>query len=143
MSQFLAWLIALQTILYIPAIGLDRPVGVAPFANGTFDTSQIGDGVARAEGYNWGSTESGRTIILGHNPGAFSDLDKLQVGDRIYLFYAPWADTAVFEVVDIYILPDRTYTDVFTVPIMHWELNLLTCYGDRWLWVRALPVERG
>lgn len=81
---------AIQTIS-IPALGVTSPVEHRPLVDGVWDIRGIRDKVA------WlGSTsapgEGGNTVLAAHvnvlnlGPGPFHDLDRLQPGDRIYLY---------------------------------------------------------
>lgn len=137
----------LTAILFIPWLGLYLPVGFAPIASGVHDTGALGAGVARLEGMTWGpDVEQGRIVIIGHNPGAFSNLVHLrkanteQRGDQILLYYDD-GTVQEFEVFAMYTTTRGDTTILKHVP-RGLELALITCWGpDKSLVVRAQVVE--
>lgn len=76
--------------LIIPKIGLFKSIHLVTDsdpASGTYfyDLSELGYGVGHLENTSWGTTEGGRTVLVGHTPGGFEDIVKLVVGDVIII----------------------------------------------------------
>lgn len=70
--------------LSIPSIwDYAKPIGYEPIVNRDYDLTDLGDGVAHLEGTTWIVDDWGRVVIAGHNPGAFSRIGEIAVGDLI------------------------------------------------------------
>ncbi len=125
----------------IPSISLYRPIYSIPLVDKNYDLSGLGYGlglVGRLEQGVWGHwihDDTGKVILVGHNPGAFIDLPTVQIGDRIIVGDTDGAveyivvATHIVEVTEVQWLGTSPYK----------MLLLQTCYGNqRWL-VEAIP----
>ncbi len=138
-----AWYVPPKGVLIIPVIDLVKYIETAPVIEvdglRVHDVSWLGDGVAWLEGTGWVENRLWRMALAGHNPGAFSRLGEVQMGDSIYLIteigllrYV----AAEFYVVD----PAETWVlGSSDGP----SLALITCSGDRRLVVVAVRTEGG
>jgi len=112
--------------VYIPRLGLVRPIGECPIVDRIHDTSALEQGVCHLEGtatldYDWA-----RIVLAGHSNGAFAELHDLRAGDSVIVWDA--------HTVEVY-----TVTDLHTVavadtrwlmPTREETLTLITCAGD-------------
>ena len=70
--------------LSIPSIwSYAKPISFTPVVNGDYDLTQLGDGITHLGGTTWIVDDWGRAVIAGHNPGAFSRIGEIAVGDLI------------------------------------------------------------
>lgn len=120
----------------IPSISLYRPVYAIPLVDRNYNLDDLGFGLGTV-GYleqgawgHWIHDDTGKVILVGHTPGAFTDLPTLHIGDRIivgdsvgiveYIVYA----THIVESNEVSWLGTSDYK----------MLLLQTCYGEqRWL----------
>ena len=118
------------SFLIIPSIILNMPVGSISVNSINFvEYANLENGVAYIEELTWNRTDGGRTIIIGHNPGAFSNLQYMQVGDDIYLLMDGIEKTLHFVVYQVGLV-DVEDTWLFNSPTSEYELVLMTCYWD-------------
>jgi len=80
---------------------------------------------------------AGRIVLAGHNPGVFSALPGLQVGDVLYL--AKWPLVVRFEVVGAYVVDVQDTS--WLSPVTDSRLALVACMGDQRLIVEAMRVD--
>ncbi len=126
-------LLTLIGTLIIPDAGVYEPIHFLPIENRTYDTSELNYGAVFLEGTSWNDLDWGRTVIIGHTPGAFENLTQLELGDRIILL------TDLYEleyyVGDIHVVEvtDTSWLMPTGVP----TLTLITCYGDQRLVINA------
>lgn len=113
--------------LSIPSIGLYKSIGFVENSNNGYDLTDLQYGVARLGNTTWGRTDAGRTVLVGHTPGGFEDLIRVQIGDRIIVLMGQ--DAYSFEVFDTYIA-ERSDDSILVTPPSEYEVVLLTCYGD-------------
>lgn len=120
----------LLAFLIIPSIFFNMPVGSISVNSPSFvEYANLGNGIAYVEEVTWNRTDAGRTIILGHNPGAFSNLENVQVGDDIYLLMDGIEETLHFVVYQVGLI-DVEDDWIFNSPTNNYELVLMTCYWD-------------
>lgn len=122
--------------LKIPSIGVDAFVEhVGIDRTGAMDTPENPDDVAW---YKFGPQpgETGSAVIAGHYgwknniPAVFDNLDKLQIGNKIFVSDLNGI-TTTFIVREIRIYDkDAVATEVFTSSDGKIHLNLITCAGD-------------
>lgn len=118
--------------LIIEKISLFKPIQFIPDSDLSpetyfYDLTDLHDGVGHLQYTSWGTTEGGRTVLVGHTPGAFEDVYKLEVGDEI-----------IFSMGDEYHtlhVTEKFYTDaddgsVIYLPTESYELVLITCTND-------------
>lgn len=109
--------------LIIPSLSLYRPVDFVPLIDKNYDLTQLGYGVGHLEGTSWDDPAWGRTVLVGHTPGGFSTLDKLQNDAIIYLLTDTY--TFVYQVTGQYV---TTPDDVgVLMPTDQASLVLMTC----------------
>lgn len=124
--------------LVIPALELYRPIGAAQIVGQEYDLSGMVNGVRWLEGTAPIDGAWGRAVIAGHNPGAFSRLGELAVGDAIL-------------VVGTFGVYHYTVTALRVVAVSEWwwlasgpgdapSLMLIACWGDGRLLVEAARV---
>ena len=116
--------------LIIESIGLYEPVSFIPLVNRNYDLTELNFGVARLDQTSWNDITWGRTVLVGHTPGAFENLTNVHIGDIILLM----TDKYILE----YIVYDITYVEAGADP-RDWftptnapTLLLQTCYGDEY-----------
>lgn len=126
-------ILTLLGTLIIPDINLYEPIHSLPVENRTYDTSDLDYGAAFLEGTSWNDLNWGRTVIIGHTPGAFENLTQLEIGDRIILLTDTY--TLEYYVGDIHIV-DVTDTS-WLMPTDVPTLTLITCYGEQRLIINA------
>lgn len=117
----------------IPSIALYRPIYFIPLVDRSYDLNELGFGlgvVGHLDQTNWIHDTWGRTVLVGHTPGAFETLTDVTIGDVIYV--SDSKETAVYIVSGIYIVE---ITEVgWLAPTETPTLLLMTCYGEqRWL----------
>lgn len=71
--------------LSIESIGFAQSVSYEPLIGDNYDLTDLGTGIAHLEGTTWVTDSWGRIVIAGHNPGAFSQIGDIQVGDLMLL----------------------------------------------------------
>lgn len=71
--------------LIIPALRLYKPIEFIPLIDKNYDLTELGYGVGFLEGTSWEDSTWGRTVLVGHTPGGFSTLDKLQNDAILYI----------------------------------------------------------
>ncbi len=130
-------------ILIIPSIDLVKFIQTAPVIQvdglRVHDVAWLGDGVAWLDDTGWIDTPRWRMALAGHNPGAFSRLGELQVGDSIYLITSTGlvryvaAEVYVVDAVETWVL-DSTGEP---------SLVLITCSGAQRLAVVAWRAGTG
>lgn len=120
----------LIAFLMIPSIFFNMPVGsISVDSPGFTDYANLGGGVAYIQELTWNRTDAGRTVIIGHNPGAFNNLQNVQVGADIYLLMDGIVEPLHFVVYQVGLI-DIEDTWVFNSPPPEYELVLMTCYWD-------------
>ncbi len=113
----------------IPALEISQKVVTVKYDGYQWDTSRLGDGIGHLEYLDW--LGGGNTVLVGHNPGAFSSLDQLQIGDVIYLYDA--ADVYKFAVTEMFTVTEAALWVYYSTQSQ--RLTLFTCWGQ--------PDERG
>jgi LPXTG-site transpeptidase (sortase) family protein len=115
--------------LIIPAISLYKSVVLVPdsdlsVSSHYYDLTELNDGVGYLEHLMWGNTIGGRTILVGHTPGAFNNIHVLDYGDEIIVgmgdeFYQ-------FHVFKKY-MTHESDNSLFDIPPNEFEMVLVTC----------------
>lgn len=119
-----------QYHLYIPKLGVDAAVLMAPLSGTSWDVDWLWDQVGWLEGTAFPGTE-GNTVLTAHRwlpsgaAGPFAYLDRLTYGDTLHLTLGPWTWT--------YTVVAKTWTS----PDALWPLQpragswltLITCAG--------------
>ena len=77
---------------------------------------------------------AGRIVVAGHNPGVFSTIQALQVGDVLYL--ASWPEGAFFEVTGATVV--NVQDTSWLAPTTEQTLTLVLCMGDSRMIVEAV-----
>jgi LPXTG-site transpeptidase (sortase) family protein len=109
--------------LIIPSLRLYKPIDAVPLVDRGYDLTELGYGVGFLEGTSWEDTSWGRTVLVGHTPGGFQTLDKLQNGAIIYVLTDNY--TLTYEVTGQYV---TTPDDVGLLnPTDTPSLVLMTC----------------
>ncbi len=108
----------------IPALDISQKVVTVEYDGYQWDTSRLGDGVGHLEYMDW--MGGSNTVLVGHNPGAFSSLDQLQIGDVIYLYDA--ADVFKFAVTKTFTVDETALWVYYSTSTQ--QLTLFTCYGE-------------
>lgn len=125
----------------IPSISLFRPIYFIPLENRNYDLTELGFAlgtVGHLDQTTWIHEDWGRVVLVGHTPGAFSDLPEVNIGDMILVWDT---EGAVQYIVTAQHLVDVTETK-WLGPTNYPSLLLMTCYGDqRWL-VEAIPSNQ-
>lgn len=120
--------------IIIGAISLYSMIFPSPIVD---DYHVIGQGVYHLEGTTWIDDGWGRVVIAAHNPGKFSALPQLAVGDEIILLSRN--ETQVWIVYERLIVQDDLH---HLNPTPSFTLTLITCLdrGNTWLVVNAYPM---
>lgn len=92
-----------------------------------YDLTDLHNGVGHLQYTSWGTVEGGRTVLVGHTPGAFEEIHKLAVGDEIVLSMGDEYYT--------FHITEKFYTDaddgsVIYLPTNTYEVVLITCTDD-------------
>ena len=126
-------ILALVGTLIIPGINLYEPIHSLPLENRTYDTSELYYGVNFLEGTSWNDPGWGRTVLIGHTPGAFENLTQLEIGDRLILLTNTY--TLEYYVGDIHVVD--VSDEHWLMPTDTPTLTLITCYGNKRLVINA------
>ena len=121
----------------IPDVGLYKAISYTPITHRDYDLTTLGHGVTRLEGTGDLDATWGRIVLAGHNPGGFTPLFDLDVGDVIIL--VSHHDTRVWVIVEALKVGDDL---VYLSPTNDLTLTLITCWdeGNTWLVINAKPV---
>lgn len=109
--------------LIIPSLRLYKPVNSIPLIDKNYDLTELGYGVGFLEGTSWDDPTWGRTVLVGHTPGGFSTLDKLENGAIIYLLTQDYI--FIYQVVEQYITTPKDISVLMPTNIP--SLVLMTC----------------
>lgn len=112
--------------LIIPDIALYKSIGFEPIINKSYDLTDLGYGVARLEGTIWNDTSWARTVIVGHTPGAFEELKRLDIGAKIIVL----TETQELEYIVFDIRVVSPSDDSWLMPTDQHELTLITCHDN-------------
>jgi LPXTG-site transpeptidase (sortase) family protein len=119
--------------LIIPSLSLYKPIQFIPLIDKQYDLTELGYGAARLDGTVWDDVSWGRTVLVGHTPGGFEDINQLKMNDKIIIL----TKTAAFS----YIVFDNFLTTVddvqWLMPTTEHELLLITCEGELRRIIRA------
>lgn len=126
-------ILTLVGTLIISDINLYEPIHSLPIENRTYDTSELNYGANFLEGTSWNDLEWGRTVIIGHTPGAFENLIQLEVGDRIILLTDLYSLEYYVGDIRVVAVEDTSWLMPTSVP----TLTLITCYGNQRLVINA------
>ena len=77
---------------------------------------------------------AGRIVVAGHNPGVFSAIQALQVGQLLYL--ASWPEGAFFEVTGAYVV--NVQDTSWLAPTTEQTLTIVLCMGEQRMIVEAV-----
>lgn len=128
---FLSPMLGPDGYLIIPKIDLFKPVVFIPDSDPATDTylydlSDLQEGVGHLEHLMWGNTTGGRTVLVGHTPGAFENIYQLATGDDIILSMN--GDYYTFTVYNVYVT-DKSDGRILYEPSDTYEVVLITCEG--------------
>lgn len=123
--------------LIIPDINVYEPVHSLSLENRTYDTSELNYGAMFLEGTSWNDPDWGRTVIIGHTPGAFENLTQLEIGDRIILLTDLYTWEYIVNDIQIVAVTDTSWLMPTDVP----TLTLITCYGEQRLVITSNRVQ--
>lgn len=92
-----------------------------------YDLTMLGNGIGRLQYTSWGNViDPGRTILVGHTPGAFEDIHNLDIGDQIILNMR--GVEHIFNVFDTYVVDEDN--DSIFLPAHQFEVVLITCIPE-------------
>lgn len=109
--------------LIIPSLRLYKPVDSIPLIDKQYDLTELGYGAGFLEGTSWEDPAWGRTVLVGHTPGGFSTLDKLENGAIIYLLTEDY--TFIYQVAYQYLTTPDDISVLMPTNIP--SLILMTC----------------
>lgn len=110
--------------IQIPALEISQQVVTVEYDGYQWDTSTLKDGIGHLEYLDW--MGGSNTVLVGHNPGAFSNLDQLQEGDVIYIYDG--ADVFKFAVTETFTVEETALWVYYSTSTQ--QLTLFTCYGQ-------------
>lgn len=113
-------------VIIIPSIDLNEPITTIKLVDNQFDTSNM-EFAGWVEGTSWVNTEWGRTVIIGHTPGAFMNVHNIQKGDSITVLSE---DTPYYYEVFEIIPPTNIWDVHWIMPTDVPTLTIITCEGD-------------
>lgn len=113
--------------LIIPHISLYKSVVFVPIEDYTYDLSWLHDGVGHLQYTTWNRTDAGRTVLVGHTPGAFEDVNTLVIGDEIILIMGDQPHS--FTIYEMY-FTNRSDASVINSPSDQYEVALITCTSN-------------
>lgn len=112
--------------LSIPRIDLVKPLSREYQVNNQIDLTDLGMGVSLLDGTTWTPDLWDRGVIVGHNPGAFSRLGEMQIGDLILISNMP--DYVVYQVSGVYVVDPSDIS--WLNPTDEQRLVLITCWDN-------------
>ncbi|MBI5822734.1 MAG: sortase [Chloroflexi bacterium] len=118
-----------EMTLEIPSLAIKYPIVGAPITNKTWDLTWLQNSVAYLEGSAY-PTLAGNTVLTAHvldanhNPGPFSDIKGMQVGQKIYIHVN--GQTYVYQVQESRKILPTSISKVFKHEEDSW-ITLVTC----------------
>lgn len=128
---FLSFVVPVQAeeakgIIIIPSIDLNEPITTIHMVDNQWDTSNM-DFAGWLEGTQWVNTEWGRTVVIGHTPGAFMNVHNIEIGDSITILSE---DTPYYYEVYEIIPPTNVWDVHWIMPTDIPTLTIITCEGE-------------
>lgn len=112
-----------QRWIAIPALDISQQIVTVEYDGYQWDTSTLEDEIGHLQYLDW--LNGSNTVLVGHNPGAFSQLDQIKAGDIIYIYDG--AEVYKFAVTQVYMVDETALYVYFSTETQ--RLTLFTCYG--------------
>lgn len=125
--------------LLIPSLNFYSPVYFQPLEDGIYDTTTMGPEIRWLEG----TSPQFNLVIIGHNPGPFTELPKIREGDQLILISRESEYTSIYQVYHTELV-ETSYVEILNPRGNRQELTLITCVGeDRLIVLAKKVVESG